>query len=37
MNKIGKKAYLMEHFYVLKVIRDKTILCKVRTERFGGL
>ena len=29
--------YLMEHFHVLKVIRNKTIPCKVGTERSGGL
>ena len=29
--------YLMEHFYVLKVIKNKKILCEVHTERSGGL
>ena len=29
--------YLMEHFYVLQAILNKKILCKVGTERSGGL
>ena len=37
MNKIVKKMYLMVYFYVLKVIQNKTILCKVGTERSGEL
>ena len=29
--------YLMEHFHVIKVIRNKTILYKVGTEWSGEL
>ena len=29
--------YLMEHFYLLKVIQNKKTPCEVHTERSGGL